>query len=87
MTPRKKSAATQATFEAALARLEEIVESLEKGDAPLEKSLELFEEGVTLSRRCHELLETAEKRIRKLVREDEGGITLELFGAATEVDS
>jgi exodeoxyribonuclease VII small subunit len=67
------------TFEACLARLEEIVGSLEKGDARLEEGLSLFEEGVQLTRACHEKLAAAEERVRKLVREEDGDLRLTLF--------
>jgi exodeoxyribonuclease VII small subunit len=50
-------------FEAAIAELESIVKKLEDGDLPLEKSLELYERGVQLSRFCHSRLEEAERRI------------------------
>ncbi len=53
-------------FESAIAELESVVKSLEEGDLPLEKSLELFERGVQLSRFCHARLEEAEKRIELL---------------------
>jgi exodeoxyribonuclease VII small subunit len=53
-------------FEAAIAELESIVKKLEEGDLPLEKSLELYERGVQLSRFCHMRLEDAEKRIEIL---------------------
>ena len=53
-------------FEAAIAELETIVKKLEDGDLPLEKSLELYERGVQLSRFCHARLEDAEKRIEIL---------------------
>jgi exodeoxyribonuclease VII small subunit len=53
-------------FEAALAELETIVKKLEEGDLPLEKSLELYERGVRLSRFCHARLEDAERRIEIL---------------------
>ena len=53
-------------FEAAIAELETIVKKLEEGDLPLEKSLELYERGVQLSRFCHTRLEEAEKRIEIL---------------------
>ena len=53
-------------FEAAIAELEGIVKKLEEGDLPLEKSLELYERGVQLSRFCHTRLEEAEKRIEIL---------------------
>jgi exodeoxyribonuclease VII small subunit len=50
-------------FEAAIAELETIVKKLEEGDLALEKSLELYERGVQLSRFCHSRLEDAERRI------------------------
>lgn len=50
-------------FETAIAELETIVKTLEEGDLPLEKSLEMFERGVALSRYCHGTLEQAERRI------------------------
>ena len=53
-------------FEAAIAELEAIVKKLEEGDLPLEKSLELYERGVQLSRFCHSRLEEAERRIEVL---------------------
>jgi exodeoxyribonuclease VII small subunit len=53
-------------FESAIAELEQVVRKLEAGDLPLEKSLELFERGVTLSRYCHGRLEEAERRIELL---------------------
>ena len=53
-------------FEAAIGELETIVKKLEEGDLPLEKSLELYERGVQLSRFCHARLEDAEKRIEIL---------------------
>ena len=53
-------------FEAAIAELEGIVKKLEEGDLALEKSLELYERGVQLSRFCHAQLEAAERRIEIL---------------------
>jgi len=53
-------------FESAIAELESIVKTLEEGDLALEKSLELFERGVELSRYCHGTLEMAERRIEVL---------------------
>jgi exodeoxyribonuclease VII small subunit len=53
-------------FESAIAELEGIVKSLEEGDLALEKSLELFERGVHLSRFCHARLEEAERRVEIL---------------------
>jgi exodeoxyribonuclease VII small subunit len=53
-------------FESAIAELETIVKALEDGDLALERSLQLFERGVQLSRFCHARLEEAEKRIELL---------------------
>src|ERR1044072_5356083 len=67
-----KSAAVEPTFEAQLASLERIVRELERGDLPLEQSLELFEQGVRLSRECQERLNEAERRIEVLLRGGDG---------------
>jgi exodeoxyribonuclease VII small subunit len=53
-------------FESAIAELDRIAKTLEEGDLPLEKSLELYERGVQLSRFCHSRLEAAERRIEIL---------------------
>jgi exodeoxyribonuclease VII small subunit len=53
-------------FEAAIAELESIVKKLEEGDLTLERSLELYERGVTLSRYCHASIEDVERRIELL---------------------
>ena len=58
-------------FESALAELESIVKTLEDGQLTLEKSLELFERGVELSRFCHTRLEEAERRIEVLTERGE----------------
>jgi len=60
------------TFEASLEALEKIVQELEQGDLPLEKSLELFEQGIGLSRQCQERLSQAERRIEVLLRDNQG---------------
>ena len=58
--------ATIKDFESAIAELEKIVKTLEEGDLALEKSLELYERGVQLSRFCHSRIEEAEHRIEIL---------------------
>ena len=68
-------------FEAQLASLERIVRELERGDLPLERSLELFEQGVKLSRECQERLNEAERRIEVLLRSGDGTTTTLEFGA------
>ena len=60
------------SFEASLEALEAIVHELEGGDLPLEKSLELFEDGIRLSRQCQERLNQAERRIEILLRDNQG---------------
>ena len=62
-------------FEAALKQLEQIVEQLEAGDLPLERSLELFEQGVRLSRDCQKRLDEAERRVEILLKGEGGGYT------------
>ena len=54
------------SFEQSLARLDEIVRHLEKGDLPLNDSLSLFEEGTGLIRRCGAMLDEAEQKVVKL---------------------
>ncbi len=66
------------SFEDALKRLEETVETLEEGELPLKESLAKFEEGMKLRQLCNHELEMAEQRIEKLV-EKEGKIITEPF--------
>jgi len=77
---RRPAAADKTRFEDALRRLEGVVERLEEGEIPLEEALKLFEEGVKLSRLCHQKLDEAEKRIELLTRDAEGKIRTKPFG-------
>jgi|SRR5579863_10409114 exodeoxyribonuclease VII small subunit len=61
------------SFEASIKRLTAIVETLERGDLPLEESLRLFEEGVELSRTSQKRLDAAEKRVEQLLAVDDQG--------------
>jgi len=63
-------------FEELYRRLEEVVAQLESGDLPLEKSLELFEEGMRLSEQCRKALKGAEARLKVLVKDEKGEFTL-----------
>ena len=54
------------SFEQSLARLDEIVRHLEKGDLPLKESLTLFEEGIGLIKNCGTMLDEAEQQVVKL---------------------
>jgi exodeoxyribonuclease VII small subunit len=66
-------------FEAALTRLEEIVQELETGDLSLEQSLKLFEEGIKLSRICNKRLEEAERRVDVLLKDTSGNMVAKPF--------
>lgn len=76
-----KTDKTEITFEAALARLEEIVHALESGGAPLEQSLSLFEEGVGLVKHCNGMLESAEQKVKILMKTPDGGVEEKDFAA------
>ncbi len=58
------------TFEETMKKLEEITIELENGDLNLEESVSKFEEGMKLSKKCNEILESAEKRISILIEKD-----------------
>lgn len=73
------------SFEASLEALEEIVQALESGDLPLEKSLELFEQGIRLSRQCQERLSQAERRIEILLRDNQGRPVVTAFEDANAI--
>lgn len=81
---KKREAKDGQTFEASLAALEKIVRELERGDLPLEESLQLFEQGVRLSRECQERLNQAERRIELLLRDAEGRPVLAPFDEGEE---
>jgi len=66
------------SFEASLDELEKVVKELEGGDLPLERSIELFEKGMSLSETCRKQLEEAETRVEMLIRK-EGKMQAEPF--------
>ena len=70
-------------FEQGLADLESVVKELESGDLPLEKAIQIFERGVTLSDRCRKELEDAETRVEILLKRD-GKLEAEPFDATNE---
>jgi exodeoxyribonuclease VII small subunit len=76
--------AKQKSFESSLKELERIVEQLEAGDLPLEQSLELFEQGVRLSRECQRRLDEAEQKVEILLKGNDGTITTASFGEPDE---
>lgn len=69
MTARKPS---QLTFESAMKRLEEIVRILEEAETPLERAIDLYEEGLGLSQFCTSKLKGAEARFKKLAKAADG---------------
>lgn len=75
------------TFESSLEELERIVRELEQGELTLEKSLELFEQGVKLSRDCQERLGQAERRIEILMRDNQGRATVRPFDPESELSA
>ena len=56
------------SFEAGLEELETVVKQLEKGDLPLERSIELFEKGMSLSEQCRKQLGEAETKIEQIIK-------------------
>jgi len=75
------------TFESSLEELEHIVRQLEQGELTLEKSLELFEQGVKLSRDCQERLSQAERRIEILMRDNQGRASVRPFDPDSELSA
>lgn len=67
--PSKKKSKTKLSFETALSELEQITTQLEEGNLSLEKSIELFERGITLSKLCNKMLEEAEGKIEILQKD------------------
>ena len=72
MTNKKKDFAFEETFK----NLEKIVDQLESGQETLEKSLELFEEGIKLSEICRTKLDNADQKIKKLIKKTDSSFEL-----------
>ena len=73
MTPEKQ------TFEASIARLEQIVRAMERGDVALEESLKLFQEGTELVKNCQKLLDDAQLQVKKIMTAPDGSPVEEDF--------
>jgi exodeoxyribonuclease VII small subunit len=78
MSQAQKSGKTE-SFEKNLERLDAIVRQLEDAELPLERALQLYEEGMKLSEVCHKQLEEAEGRVEILVKKAGGKIVAEPF--------
>jgi exodeoxyribonuclease VII small subunit len=71
-----KKKENKGSFEASLKRLEQIVDELENGEITLERALDMYEEGVELSKFCVERLSQAELKLKKLSKDIEGAFKL-----------
>jgi exodeoxyribonuclease VII small subunit len=71
-------------FEKALEELEDIVDSMEEGDLPLDEMIECFERGTLLSKHCRKKLSALEKKIELLVKDDGEGGEWQDFDASSE---
>ncbi len=67
------------TFEESMARLEQIVRAMERGDVALEESLKLFQEGTELVRSCQKLLDDAQLQVKKIMTVPDGSPVEEDF--------
>jgi exodeoxyribonuclease VII small subunit len=72
-----KNSVKENDFESSLIRLEKIVSDIEKGEVPLNKAIELFEEGMGISRECLDALDKAEIKLKKLVKNIDGSFRVE----------
>ena len=72
------------TYEDAIKRMEEIAEALEAGDVSLDDSINLYKEGMELSKFCKEKLDIYEKEIMMLKRDENGKIEEMLFDGEEE---
>jgi len=70
MAGKTKVKKSDESFEARMARLEELVDKLESGELPLEEAVATFEEGVTLSKQLQEVLDAAERKIEVLLAKE-----------------
>ena len=83
MTTKAKGAGTELNFEAAMDRLEKIVEQMESGQLPLEDLIVRYEEGMNLVKVCQERLASAEQKIEVIARNN-GKTAVKDFEAAAE---
>ncbi|MEP1230336.1 MAG: exodeoxyribonuclease VII small subunit [Litorimonas sp.] len=70
---------TDMSFEMALAELETIVERLERGDAPLEASIEIYQRGAKLKAHCEGKLKDAQMKVEKIVLDGQGQASTAAF--------
>ena len=68
--------ANEMEFEEALKELEEIVKTLEEGKSTLKESVDLYERGTVLKKRCDAILESVQLRINQISLDKEGNVTV-----------
>ena len=73
------------SFEKAMERLEQLVRALERGDAPLDESLKLFQEGTELVRTCGKMLDDAQIQVNKVIKSADGSPVMEEFIDGAEI--
>jgi exodeoxyribonuclease VII small subunit len=73
-------------FDKSFQQLEKIVQRLESEELPLDDSLQLFEEGIRLSRFCHQRLEEVEKKIELILADAKGQPVVEPFEEEDETE-
>ena len=81
MLPMSEMYEQSQSYVESMARLEQIVRAMERGDVPLEESLKLFEEGTSLVRRCGSLLDGAELQIKQVMKGPDGAPVEMEFGS------
>jgi exodeoxyribonuclease VII small subunit len=84
MSSAPKKSEPQLNFEAAMDRLEEIVEQMESGKMMLEELIGRYEEGMKLVKICQERLASAEQRIEIITRNHAGKAVVKNFDSASE---
>ncbi|MFH1421516.1 MAG: exodeoxyribonuclease VII small subunit [Planctomycetota bacterium] len=70
----KKKEDSKESYEVVFQKLENLVRELESGDLPLDKSLQKFEEAVSALKKCHEILDNAQKKIEILTKDSLGNV-------------
>ena len=73
------------TFEQSIARLEQIVKAMDRGEVPLDESLKLFQEGTELVRACEKMLDDAEQQVVKISTAADGSPVEEKFDDVQDV--
>lgn len=73
----RKKSSSKIDFEKSLAELEGVVEQLESGEQSLEDALQLFEQGIKLTRACQQALQNAEEKVTILTQQNEEWLTTE----------